>query len=237
MIFRYVDLDVVNVVASDGEKRVLPRDLSGSLQSAEPPPSSALARTTKTQRRLKKEMRLMTKSLGVQAFDANTGAYRDPLRDENGKLFETEVSAIQSGQSGAAVSNGNLNEVFPTAGNSKNHGDGAFSIINLGHSTLNYQSLSSKSMYEHRMVFEERFWRCRDSIFFIARRVLGSAKEAEEVVENCFLKASRNPPRFSREGAFGCWLLRILIDEVLLTRHHKKCRSRTLAEQGFSQVP
>jgi hypothetical protein len=35
-------------------------------------------------------------------------------------------------------------------------------------------------------------------------------------VENCRRKASRNPPAFQTEGAFGSWVLRLVIDEALL---------------------
>ena len=181
-------------------------------------------------------MRLEMKSLKVFAFNPKTGAFRDPLPDASGKPFEIDdVSAIQSSQRGVAVSNGNLNSSTP--GNNRSHACGPFGAITFGHSTLSDPILSSESLQEHPMVFEERFRRCRDSLYFIACRVLGSAKAATQAVENCFLKASRNPPRFESDGAFGSWMLRILIDETLLIRDHKKCSSTTFAGQGFSQAP
>jgi DNA-directed RNA polymerase specialized sigma24 family protein len=75
-------------------------------------------------------------------------------------------------------------------------------------------------MLEHPAVFV-RFSRCRRSLYFIARRVLGSAEGVEEAVQNCLLVASRNPPMFENEGAFRSWLLRILIDETLLILRRK----------------
>jgi DNA-directed RNA polymerase specialized sigma24 family protein len=53
-------------------------------------------------------------------------------------------------------------------------------------------------------------------LHFLARRILNCVQEAEEAVKNCRLKASRNPPSFSSEGAFKSWLVRILIDEATL---------------------
>jgi DNA-directed RNA polymerase specialized sigma24 family protein len=41
-------------------------------------------------------------------------------------------------------------------------------------------------------------------------------------VQNCWLTASCNPPKVEREGAFGGWLLRIVIDEALAIRRKKK---------------
>jgi DNA-directed RNA polymerase specialized sigma24 family protein len=52
-------------------------------------------------------------------------------------------------------------------------------------------------------------------LHFVAGRVLGGPERTEDVVENCWLKASRNPPRFEYEGAFRSWLVRVLIDEAL----------------------
>jgi hypothetical protein len=54
----------------------------------------------------------------------------------------------------------------------------------------------------------------RGALHFIACRVLGGTEGAELAVLNCWLRASRNPPTFDREGAFRSWLLRILIDEA-----------------------
>jgi len=84
-------------------------------------------------------------------------------------------------------------------------------------------------------VFDARFSRCRRSLYFVARRVLGSLEGCEDAVQNCLLTASRNPPRFEDEGAFGSWLLRILIDEALLIRQRRNTSGIT-PKQVFSEV-
>ena len=71
---------------------------------------------------------------------------------------------------------------------------------------------------ESRQAFERQFARSRKLLSFLARRILNCVQEAEEAVKNCRLNASRNPPRFSSEGAFKSWLVRILIDEATLLR-------------------
>ena len=71
---------------------------------------------------------------------------------------------------------------------------------------------------ERENTFELQFSRSRRLLYFIARRILNCVQEAEEAVKNCRLKASRNPPGFSSEGAFKSWLVRILIDEATLLR-------------------
>ena len=71
---------------------------------------------------------------------------------------------------------------------------------------------------ESGQAFELQFSRSRKLLSFLARRILNCVQEAEEAVKNCRLNASRNPPRFSSEGAFKSWLVRILIDEATLLR-------------------
>jgi DNA-directed RNA polymerase specialized sigma24 family protein len=77
---------------------------------------------------------------------------------------------------------------------------------------------ASESGEDSRQAFERQFARSRKLLSFLARRILNCVQEAEEAVKNCRLNASRNPPRFSSEGAFKSWLVRILIDEATLLR-------------------
>lgn len=65
-------------------------------------------------------------------------------------------------------------------------------------------------------VFDARFSRCQEMLYFLAFRVLGSPERADDVVENCRITASQDPPTFEYEGAFRSWLVRILIDEALV---------------------
>ena len=67
--------------------------------------------------------------------------------------------------------------------------------------------------------FDERFSHCRKTLHFVAFRILGDSEKAAYAVENCRVKALRNLPRFEGRGAFGSWLLRLLIDEALSILH------------------
>lgn len=90
---------------------------------------------------------------------------------------------------------------------------------------------NANSPEEHPLIFEERFWRCRDSLWRVACLTLGNTKAASQVVENCFLTASRDVPRLASEVAFGCWLLRILINEALLVRSQMRSKSGACPEK------
>ena len=74
----------------------------------------------------------------------------------------------------------------------------------------------SDHLQEFPAVFNARFSRCHGLLSMTARRVLGGNKGVEEAVQNCWLAASRNPPRFESEAAFRSWLLRLLTKEALI---------------------
>jgi len=70
--------------------------------------------------------------------------------------------------------------------------------------------------------FASRFSRYRPLLYSLACRVLGGIRGAENALENCWLTASRNPPKFVYEGAFRSWLVRILLDEALRVRRRRR---------------
>jgi hypothetical protein len=59
------------------------------------------------------------------------------------------------------------------------------------------------------------FSRYRHVLTLVAYRVLGNHAEAEDAVQNCLLTVSDKVPKFEHEGAFRCWLVRVLIDEAV----------------------
>jgi sigma-70-like protein len=59
------------------------------------------------------------------------------------------------------------------------------------------------------------FSRYRHALSLVAYRVLGNHAEAEDAVQNCLITVSDNVPKFDHEGAFRCWLVRVLIDEAV----------------------
>lgn len=78
--------------------------------------------------------------------------------------------------------------------------------------------LSTNVVEEDAAVFQVRFFRCRRLLHFIATRVLGDSDREDDAIENCWLCACRNRPRFESEGALRRWLLRVLINEALAIR-------------------
>jgi DNA-directed RNA polymerase specialized sigma24 family protein len=83
---------------------------------------------------------------------------------------------------------------------------------------------------EHRAEFEGRFSRCRNSLYFLAWGALGSDGEAEKAMEICYRKACRQPQRFVSDGEFGSWMIRLLINEIVLVANQRKSGESELSE-------
>ena len=78
--------------------------------------------------------------------------------------------------------------------------------------------------------FHDWFSRCRNTLHFTACLILGSSEMAEYAVMNCRFSAIRKLRSFKSEGAFGSWLLRVLISEALSIR--RKCHTERFAGKG-----
>ncbi|HTZ32416.1 MAG TPA: sigma factor [Methylomirabilota bacterium] len=89
---------------------------------------------------------------------------------------------------------------------------------------------------EHPIVFVERFWKWRESLFLVAHRVLGDRKAATDAVELCFRRSCANPPKFVSDGAFGSWVLRIVIDESLQERRRRRWAPKGHCHQTLTRV-
>ena len=87
---------------------------------------------------------------------------------------------------------------------------------------------------ELREEFEGRFSRCRNSLYFLAWGTLENVGEAEEALENCYRKARREARRFNSDGDFGSWMIRMLINEVVLVANR---RMPEASEIGAMELP
>ena len=101
----------------------------------------------------------------------------------------------------------------------------------------NREEPCSDDVLEHPIVFVERFWQCRDSLFLVACRILEDKRAAHEAVEACFRRACQNPPKFGCQGEFGGWLLRILINEAMEARRSRKRAQKSPCRQTLINSP
>jgi DNA-directed RNA polymerase specialized sigma24 family protein len=84
--------------------------------------------------------------------------------------------------------------------------------------------------------FEGRFSRCRNSLYFLALGALGNVGEAEEAMENCYRKARRDVRRFNSDGEFGSWMIRVLINEVVLVANRRLPETSEMSEAAYPEA-
>lgn len=76
--------------------------------------------------------------------------------------------------------------------------------------------------------FEELIKRHTAMIFRIAMHITGSHEDAEDVVQDAFLKAFHNLQRFEERSRFSTWLTRIAVNEAL-TKLRRSRRGQTIS--------
>jgi RNA polymerase sigma-70 factor, ECF subfamily len=69
------------------------------------------------------------------------------------------------------------------------------------------------------------------SLFRLAFRMTGNEQDAEDVVQESFLRAFRQLPKFDDRAAFGTWLYRIATNCALDTVRSRRRRSEHMAPQ------
>ena len=84
--------------------------------------------------------------------------------------------------------------------------------------------------------FSSRFFRYYNMLTFVAFNILNDEEKVSDAVEKCRLRASQNLPSFEYEGAFRCWLVRILIDEALRILHKESGPPKIHAAQSYSPM-
>ncbi|SRR6266571_578037 len=70
-------------------------------------------------------------------------------------------------------------------------------------------------------------------VFRLALAVLGNAEDAEEAMQDTFIKAYRHIDQFRRESRFTTWLTRIAVNEALQKR---QARKNTVSLDEISEV-
>jgi RNA polymerase sigma-70 factor (ECF subfamily) len=68
--------------------------------------------------------------------------------------------------------------------------------------------------------FEELVRRYDRNVFRIAQHITQNREDAEDVVQEAFLKAYGNLKQFQEQSKFYTWLVRIAVNEALIRRRH-----------------
>jgi RNA polymerase sigma-70 factor, ECF subfamily len=86
-----------------------------------------------------------------------------------------------------------------------------------------------------RRAFESLVRRHERRVFRVTLAVLGNAEDAEEAMQDTFVKAFRHIEQFRRESRFTTWLTRIAVNEALQKREARKS-ALSLDEIGEAEL-
>jgi RNA polymerase sigma-70 factor (ECF subfamily) len=92
-----------------------------------------------------------------------------------------------------------------------------------------------------RRAFEPLVRKHERRVFRVAMAVLGNVEDAEEAMQDAFIKAYRHLDQFRRESRFTTWLTRIAVNEALQKRQARKDfvsldDSRDIPERAEEQI-
>lgn len=87
-------------------------------------------------------------------------------------------------------------------------------------------ALISRAMDGDEQAQNELFSRYYSFLYYLACRVLGGREEAQDVVQNCMLRAVCNLRQFNNDGAFRSWLSRILVNEAITLLRKRSSKTR-----------
>src|SRR5665811_1789029 len=83
--------------------------------------------------------------------------------------------------------------------------------------------------------FEELVRRYDRNVFRIAQHITQNREDAEDVVQEAFLKAYRNLAQFQEQSKFYTWLVRIAVNEALMKLRRRK-PERTVSLDELSLI-
>jgi RNA polymerase sigma-70 factor (ECF subfamily) len=81
--------------------------------------------------------------------------------------------------------------------------------------------------------FEELVRRYDRNVFRIANHITHNAEDAEDVVQEAFLKAYQNLDRFQEQSKFYTWLVRIAVNEALMKLRRRRSDKTVSIDQDI----
>jgi len=88
---------------------------------------------------------------------------------------------------------------------------------------LSDRELISRIRNGEDLCFDDLFARYRDKLFFYLRHLVGNKEEAEDLLQNVFVKAYEKFSTFDARRAFSSWIYRIAHNEAV---NHLKRKNR-----------
>ena len=99
------------------------------------------------------------------------------------------------------------------------------------------QLLIQRILAGDRSQFSYFVKRYQDMAFTLAFRMVGDHQDAEDVVQDAFVKAFESLSRFELKSAFSTWFYKIVVNTSLSKIRHKKVRRSETTEVIESTIP
>ena len=103
------------------------------------------------------------------------------------------------------------------------------------------QDVVARAKNRSKTAFDELVTHYERRVFRLAQNITRNNEDAEDVVQNAFLKAFRNLPGFRGDSRFYTWLVRITVNEALMKIRrrplHKEIAIDESKETGDSSIP
>jgi RNA polymerase sigma-70 factor, ECF subfamily len=95
-------------------------------------------------------------------------------------------------------------------------------VQNQGDASAEDLALIARVLAGDRRAFEPLVRKHERRVFRVTLAVLGNVEDAEEAMQDAFVKAFRHLDQFRRESRFTTWLTRIAVNEALQKRQSRK---------------
>lgn len=94
-------------------------------------------------------------------------------------------------------------------------------------------SLVTEARSGNEDAFAELMRRHSGKVYSVSLRMLKNREDAEDNLQNAFLKAYHNLKRFEGQSQFSTWLFRIAVNEALMKMRKRQSERRSVAFDGM----
>lgn len=72
----------------------------------------------------------------------------------------------------------------------------------------------------------------QEQLYWVVRRMVGEHEDANDVIQNCFIKVFKNIDKFERKSKLYTWMYRIATNEAITFLNQKKRKATNSIEDG-----
>jgi RNA polymerase sigma-70 factor, ECF subfamily len=94
------------------------------------------------------------------------------------------------------------------------------------------QDFVARAKRRSRTAFDELVKHYERRVFRLAQNITRNYEDAEDVVQNAFVKAFQNLPGFRGDSCFYTWLVRITVNEALMNIRRRRCHKEVSIDES-----